>query len=387
MIELYLDEKDCCGCMACKNVCSRNAIKIEEKKSGLYPYINREECIECGACKRVCAFQKKNLVFGKEPLKVFAGHTRNINLIKQTASGGIFAELAEKIILSGGVVYGTVMDLKRDKYPIYYSRAETLNELPKMYGSKYVQSYFGDIYQLIKNDLENNKQVLLSGTPCQIAGIKVFLGKDYDNLLTIDLICHGVPDIQVFKDYIAFVEKKKKVKIEHLIFRDKTKGWGTNGKIIFCTKKGERRERFFLGKESSYYYFFLRGELYRKNCYNCPYAKKKRVGDLTIGDFWGVDREEPQYEKEEIRNGVSCILINTEKGMEKLKQYGENIKMTESSFDKVARWNGQLNGPAKRKSDIVLQLYQEGGYKKVYRYYLKSFGWKVVIRRLLGRLK
>lgn len=387
MIELYSEEKNCCGCMACKNICPKNAIKIEKRKNGLYPYINREKCIECGACKRVCAFQKESSQSRIDPIKVFAGHTRNEFLIKQTASGGVFAELAEQIILSGGVVYGTVMDLKKDDYPIYYSRAEALCDLNEMYGSKYVQSYCGDIYQSIKNDLEKDKEVLLSGTPCQIAGIKEFLGKDYNNLLTVDLICHGVPDIQVFKDYISFVEKKKNVKIERFIFRDKTKGWGRNGKLVFHTKKGERRERLFLGKESSYYYFFLRGELFRQNCYNCPYAKKGRVGDLTIGDFWGIDKEEPQYEKKEIRNGVSCILINNEKGMEKIKQYGDNIKMTESSLDKVARWNGQLNGPTKRKSDIVLQLYQKGGYKKVYRYYLKSFGWKVVIKRFLGILK
>lgn len=305
----------------------------------------------------------------------------------KTASGGIFAELAEKIILSNGVVYGTVINLQKEKYHVFCDRAQTIEELDPMYGSKYVYSYYGDIYQKIKQDLENGKEVLLSGTPCQIAGIKSYLGKEYDNLLTVDIICHGVPDIQLFKDYLNYLEAKKKVEIHKFVFRDKTNGWGTNGKICFSTKKGINKEKTFLGKESSYYYYFLKGEIYRENCYQCPYAKKERVGDLTIGDFWGVEKEEPQYNEREIRNGVSCILVNNKKGDDKLKKYGNNLKMTETELDKIMKWNDQLSHPVKQKSNKILQLYKKKGYKKVQQYYLKSIGWKIIIKKALGCLK
>ena len=199
MIELFAEKKNCCGCGACMNVCPKSAIHMEKDEYGfVYPEINIEQCVECGACKRVCAFQNKTTQ--NKPQRVLAIAGKNDSLVKKSASGGLFATIALAVLEQGGCVYGAVMLHENHKLRIHHVCCETKEELERLQGSKYVQSSLGSIFKDVQEKLKKGKTVLFSGTPCQVDALKSYLRKDYEKLLTVDIICHGVPSEQFFND-------------------------------------------------------------------------------------------------------------------------------------------------------------------------------------------
>ena len=313
-IVLFDDKKDCCGCGACMNVCPKNAIRMAEDEVGfVYPEIDQNLCVGCGACKKACGYQTQPLMQKSEA--VYAAASNNDNFLRKSASGGAFAVLAENVLKKDGVVYGAALPLENGKLEPKHLRIDTVERLPELQGSKYVQSAIGDTYAQAQKDLLDGKRVLFSGTPCQIAGLKQYLKKDYENLLTVDIICHGVPSKRFFQSFMEDYGKKLRGTITEFYFRDKSKGQGMITRSVYKNKNGERQEKVIAGNLLSYVNLFLRSFTYRKNCYSCPFASEKRVGDLTLGDFWGFHEEYPSYdEKQGLSNGkgISCVLVNTD---------------------------------------------------------------------------
>ncbi len=382
-IELVKNKKDCCGCEACMNICPKNAITMEKDEFGFtYPKIDNEKCIKCGLCKRTCAYQNEKE--SSKTIESYASISKDLELLKKSASGGIFASIAMKILEKDGVVYGCSLEREEDRLTPKHIRVDEAKDLAKLQGSKYVQSKTGFIYQDIKKDLKDNKIVLFSGTPCQVAALNSFLGNiDKTNLFTIDIICHGTPSIKFFQDYISVLEKKLKGKITNFSFRDKTEGWGLKGKAYYIDKKNTKKEKIILSHLSSYYRLFLNSSIYRENCYNCKYAGDNRVGDLTIGDYWGIEKEHPDYLKNnggviDEKKGVSCILVNTPQGKKLIEKFGEVLEIKQSTFAKVAKQNGQLNYPSKKNKDRkkILEIYKNEGYEGVEKWFFSKLGSK-----------
>ena len=371
-IKLFKDKKDCCACGACLNICPKQAITMQKDEYGfLYPQIDESKCIKCGLCIKTCAFQNSELK--NVQIKTYAAQSNNTDL-KESASGGIFASIATNVLREGGVVYGAAMEMENDKLTVRHIAVENDTDLIKLQGSKYVQSSTEKIYQDVKKKLNDNRLVLFSGTPCQVDGLNSYLGKTYDNLTTIDIICHGVPNNQMFQDYIALLEKRYKDKIIDFKFRDKTKCWGLTAKGY--TAKGYTAKGYTAiipANVSSYYYMFLKSYIYRNSCYSCKYACKNRCGDITIGDYWGIEKAHSEVLKEneyglDYKNGISCLIVNTEQGIKVLEKYKSGLRLLDSAFEKAAKENGQLRCPSRgdeNKREQVLELYKNLGYKSL----------------------
>lgn len=388
---LFEEKKNCCACGACVQICPKQAISFEPDESWfLYPAVDEKRCVHCGLCEKVCCFRKE--LPQPTRLAVYAAAAENIER-EHSASGGVFAGLAAKVIDGGGVVFGSAMQYDGNQITVRHRAARTREELIRLQGSKYVQSAIGDCYRSARDSLEKGETVLFSGTPCQIAGLYSFLRKDYSKLYTIDIVCHGVPSEKFFQDYLTFEEQKTGKKVTDFRFRDKSKGWKLFGKMTAVDGQNKQSERFFEPEESSYYQLFLNGYTYRENCYSCPYAGGYRPGDLTIGDFWGIEVVQPELLKQnggplDEEKGISCLIVNTDRGMMLLKSAPE-IRLYESSFEKAKKYNGQLREPSKLKPEreIALALYREGydRLEKWYRRRLLAVRIKRGIRRAVPK--
>ncbi len=377
---LYGKDDNCCACGACVNICPKNAISMKKDRYGfLFPAINSDLCINCKLCKKVCAYQNVNET--NTPLKTWVAVSKNKEKLKKSASGGVFYTLADAVIKEKGCAAGAAFD---DKFELSHIIAYDEKTLEKLQGSKYTQSSTGLVFREIRKKLNDDKTVLFSGCPCQVAGLKAYLGKDYSNLITVDLICHGVPSNKAFRDYLKFFEKKKNIKVKKFSFRDKSIGWGKNGSII-----SEDNYKFKLYETAeSYLYYFANSLILRKNCYSCKYADSHRTGDITIGDFWGLEKEYPELlgkNKIDESKGVSVIIANTDKGIDFIKKNRNLFDLYKSSFEKAAKGNTQLNRPSRydTKRETILELYADKGWKAVDERFNKNIG----IRKYAGVLK
>ncbi|MBQ9314243.1 MAG: Coenzyme F420 hydrogenase/dehydrogenase, beta subunit C-terminal domain [Clostridia bacterium] len=392
------DYNKCCGCGACFNICPKNAIIMEEDENGfLYPSINKQLCINCGLCKSVCNFNNyKKKETGEYP-KVNVACSKEEDILKKSSSGGIFATIAKAIINDGGVVYGCALRKEDDYLKPVHIRIDNNDDLIKIQGSKYVQSYIGNMYAKVKEDLNAGKKVLFSGTPCQIAGLKSYLkNTNMDNLFLIDIICHGTPSMKMFQDYQDFLKKKYKGEIKEFIFRNKENGWnskGIKGKVTIEQSRKKEKDVMINQHNSAYINLFIETAIQREECYSCPYASDKREGDITIGDYWGIDKIHPEVLKEnggkmELSKGISCLLINTEKGKRMVELCKKNMIMYESDFEKVSRKNGQLLHPCKSRLDReeILKIYRNENYEGLEKWLNKKLGVKKAIYYLWDKL-
>lgn len=291
---------DCTGCSACASICPKDAIAMTRDKEGfLYPNVNHEKCVQCGKCTSICpALQEQEQ---KRLPAVFAAWNKNDVIRKDSSSGGVFSVLAEDTIEAGGVVFGAAMD---SAMHLRHIACFDKSELWKLRGAKYVQSEIGDAYQNVKEALKT-RPVLFSGTPCQVDGLYHYLGERPENLTTCDLVCHGVPSPGVWEDLVQFITAKKKKTIQHVRFRNKVTGW-KNSHLTLLYQDGSvdsaplYKTEFGRG--------FGRSLFLRPCCYRCPYTSLSRVGDFTIGDFWGLRPDE--LPDQQIK-GVSLLMINT----------------------------------------------------------------------------
>ena len=369
---LFDTPDQCCACGACVNICPSQAIYFQPDENGfLFPQIDQDKCIDCGQCQEVCIYKHPQQEISEK--ETYVAVAKGID-IRKSASGGIFASLAKNIIEKGGIVFGCAMEIENGYFVSKHVSIEKLEELSQLQGSKYVQSSTELTYKSVKDYLNVGRTVLYSGTPCQIAALKLFLGKQYGNLFTIDTICHGVPNSQFFNDSIKYENEKRKGIITGFDFRDKSQGWKLHGKMT-VEKDGKTNTVFFEAEESSYYQLFLNGYTYRENCYRCPFACDKRPGDITIGDYWCVDLVHPELLTEnggqlEQKNGVSCMIVNTEQGKKMMEQYGREILTWHSTYEKASKYNQQLLQPSKKPTerDEVFTRYHQG-YAEVDKWY------------------
>ncbi len=363
---------DCCGCGACAQRCPHNAIELTQDNEGfLYPQIDESICIDCGLCERVCPIINQELP--SEPIKTFAAKNNDENIRQQSSSGGIFTLLATKVINNGGGVFGAIFNAK---WEVEHDYTDTIEGLAKFRGSKYVQSKIGNNYILAEEYLKDGKQVLFSGTPCQISGLKRFLRKEYENLICVDIICHGVPSPFIWQKYI---EQYNPTELSSISFRDKTNSWKRYEVVIRQEKKTIIRED--IGK-NIYMKLFLSDLCLRPSCSNCNSKSGKSKSDITIADFWGIQHLHPDFDDDK---GCNLVLINSEKGLNLFNKL--ECDKIETDFNTAIKYN-----PSYFKSVA------EPKYRKYFFDYFDKYGFEVyqkilkkqqpsLIRRIASRCK
>ena len=330
------DKKDCCGCHACASICAKHCIMMQADEEGfLYPVVDKDACTDCGLCEKVCPVINQSEP--RKPLKVYAAKNKNEEIRRQSSSGGIFTLLAERVIAEGGVVFGARFD---ENWDVSHSWTDTIEGIAAFRGSKYVQSTIGDTYREAREFLKQGRKVLFSGTPCQIAGLKKYLRKEYDNLLTVDVVCHGVPSPLVWRTYLDETRKQLRAQrgvgrnsvsssidelpvITGISFRDKTNGWKKYGfhlryaaseaakNTVSTSAIKEEQELLQPYSENIFMQGFLANLYLRPSCYDCAARSGKSGSDISIADFWGIQNILPEFDDDK---GVGLILINTEIG-------------------------------------------------------------------------
>ena len=380
--KLVKDKKLCCGCGGCVAACPKKAIQLMPDENGfMYPEINREACINCGMCQRVCAFQhfSENEYQSEEPSDIYAAVTKNDDDLKKASSGGMFPLFAKHILQQGGVVYGAAYDrVTENELRVRHIEVTEEGCLPLLQGSKYVQSDSADIFPLVVKRLKEGKTVLFTGTPCQVAEAirycETFAKKQAEeNLYTMEVLCHGVPSLQIMNDYIKYM-KERGTDILFINFRDKERGWSANGSF---TLAGNIKKHYF-DSNTSYVRLFKGANLNRKSCYNCPYAQPNRHADITVGDFWGVETTEPGFalEGEKAKKGISILMCSTTKGKQLFEACHKDMDYIPTTFEKAAYDNEQLKHPASPTHPEILENYESGNWEKTEKQFKKIFGLK-----------
>ena len=371
-IQLFKNKYQCCGCNACEMVCGKKAITMIEDEYGFrFPQIDTEKCVGCGSCQKVCCIN--NDVELCKPGTVYAASYKNKDISAKSASGGIFAALAKQVLTEGGIVFGSAYTKQFDVEVI---SIEKIEDLPRLQGSKYVQSSMNSSFLKIKSELQAGRTVLFCGVPCQVEALKRFLGRSYENLLLVDIVCHGVPSNRMLKDYLAFLADKKQMEVQSIQFRTKTKGQNVYGEIAY-------RQEPLISYKSSYYKLFLNCQTFRDSCYHCKFAGTKRPGDISLCDYWGIEDEHPDFVKEVEKEGlagISAIMVNTNAGLAFFERLKQEFLLRESTVEQVAKHNPQLQVPsvetAERKQ--VLDCYRQSGYQGVDDFYFKKYRMKIL---------
>lgn len=305
----FLEKEKCCGCSACVNICNFNAISMKEDKEGfMYPEINSQMCCHCKACEKVCPVLNLDEKEVKEP-DAYAISSNKKEILLKSSSGGVFSHLANYVLEQGGIVFGAAFS---SVIEVQHKAVANKKDLIFLCGSKYVQSDINQSFRFCRDLLRDNKLVLFTGTPCQIAGLNQFLNKKYDNLLTMEVICHGVPSPKVLKKYIKNIEKKKRKKVSSIGFRNKETGW-ENYSVQY--RYEDESIDIIKHQDDLYNKVFLSNQALRNSCYNCCFKQGQSKADITCGDFWGIQNVVPQMAD---NNGVSLVLCHNDKGKEYL---------------------------------------------------------------------
>lgn len=383
----YLTTQDaaaCCGCRACEQICPVECISFSKDDEGfLVPTINENQCIGCKACSKVCPIE--NPLEGGLPIDIYATASADVLTKKQSSSGGLFYLLAKQIIEEGGIVVGAELNLKGRE--LHHSIVDNLKDLIKLLGSKYIASDTKNTFSEIKRILLEGRKVLYVGTPCQIAGLRKYIKKDCPNLYTCDLLCHGVPSQYVFEQYINYLEKKHDGVVVKWNFRDKEKyGWSITLRYDI-ERKGKVKSYYTPAGLSPYFYGFLRGKFLRESCYQCPYTKLQRIGDLTLADFWGV--KELQLE-EDLSKGCSCVLVNTKRGKELFESINHSLQFRKQvTYEQAYHQNINFKEPCKRpqERDSAIRDIKRTSFEYVAKRYCKNpRGTRIRIKLFLKSL-
>lgn len=357
------ENNQCTGCGYCINICPYKAIEMVCDKYGfMYPKAN-DKCIECGKCVRECPYRNNNREL-LTPQASFAAVRADSSKLKKSSSGGVFASVAEKVLEKKNW-YVTGCILTRGFKPIQII-TNSSQEAEQIYGSKYVQCYMRDIYIQIKKKLEEGKNVLFSGTPCQVDAVKKYTD-NHLNLYTIEVICHGVANEKMFLSYLDLFDRTL---LNDYIFRDKGQGWSFNNKILLYGQKTKKINH----RLSSYMTYYLNGETYRESCYGCKYACEKRGADITIGDFWGIIQKRPDLkDKIDIEKGVSCLMVNTQKGYQLIQE--TDLVCFPVDYEDIKEGNEPLNHPSIHtdKREKILEVWtRNNDWKDVDEYWKRN---------------
>lgn len=372
------DKADCCGCTACASICPKDAITMEPDTLGFkYPKVDLSKCIDCGLCEKVCAFndnydKSRNL---KEP-EIYAARHKDIHEIETSRSGAAFIAISDYILENGGIVYGVGY---KDHFRVAHKRATTKEERNEFKGSKYVQSDLDGIFRQVKEDLKQGNTVLFSGTPCQTAGLNSYIGKKFrENLVLVDIVCHGVPSPYIWQDYLTYLENKYKSKIIKVNFRDKSRiGWsGHIESFVFANKNKVELDVFK--------YLFGKNIMLRSSCGSCVFTNFNRPSDITIGDYWGWEKISKDFNDD--NKGCSLLFINTIKGQILLNKISNNLFLLKSDKEKSVQPN--LESPSvldKKNTDFKID-FQRRGFKYVAKKY-GNIGWRYLINNNINKAK
>lgn len=328
----------CSGCEACVQVCSQNAVAMKTDNEGFrYPVIDKSKCIDCGRCYECCPTKREELFYQNEQ-HCFGGYSNDSEILLKSTSGGAFSEIARAWCDENYVIFGAAQN---EQLIVEHTYITDIGDLDALRKSKYSQSKVGTAFSDCKRFLEEGKKVLFSGTPCQIAGLKAFLNREYDNLLTIDVICEGVPSPKLIRSFASYLEGKHKSKIVSLDYRDKDRDrWDFNVmSATFQNGKTAKIDRWF----NPFFDFWMQHIMSRPACYECMYTSTKRVSDITLGDLWGVHIFCPELYND--NRGSSLMLSNTEKGFKTLESMRDLMTMRELELDTVLKYSNRMRNP------------------------------------------
>lgn len=364
---------NCTGCGVCAASCPRHCISLEPTNAlgHLYPIIDGTACIDCGVCAKACP--ENNAIVTSRPEKAFAAWSSDKSDYESSASGGAASVLSSHIIKAGGVVYGCAL---LPGITVRHIRVMDKQSLPLLKGSKYVQSDISDVFKTIKEDVTSGRPVLFIGTPCQVSSIKAFFKGQAENLYFVDLVCHGVPSLQLLKSHLNDILQGEKW--TSLTFRkgtdfclEVTAGTGDDRTILYSSSLSRQRYKDF------YLNSFFDGYTYRDCCYRCRYASPKRVSDVTIGDFWGLGVCTPATEIPEHRKGCSLILPNTDKGKELLEKISSDLNIYERPVSEAIEGNSQLKAPFRKGPRIRLFRELSGICNRPLAYFIITFDLRI----------
>ncbi len=366
-METVFDKKNnCYGCGSCVQVCPTNAIDLKVDKEGFwYPEINQDKCTDCGLCRKACPIFRSVEAPSEPYPQVYAIWNKNEDIRKSSTSGGVFSALSGEILSQGGVVFGVAFN---DKIEAVHRGVESMDQLRRLQGSKYTQSSIGNTYKEIRTLLKEGRKVLFSGTPCQVSGLYSFLGRDNDNLYTCDCVCHGVPSPGVFELYKTHLEKVNNSEIQRFQFRNKSTGW-KNYNVTVGYKNGQQVSTNFV--EDPFMRGFISNMYLRPSCHSCKYASVQRQSDITLADFWGVDKFNPQLDDDK---GTSLILSNSQRGEELLKACRDKLVIHQADLPAAIRENPSLIGPSspnKRRSEFFSEM-EYGDFSALAHKFLKA---------------
>ena len=369
--------EQCTLCGSCVNACPVGAISFKKEYLDFcYPEIDASRCVNCNLCEKSCpACQPQKKLSSTEP-KAFAGKNPDVSVRKRSTSGGIFYALAQSILKQGGYVCGAVMD---EAFHVSHQVSDAPETVEKMLGSKYVQSRTDQVFVEVKKLLDENKPVLFSGCPCQIAGIKAFLNKEYDNLFPAEVVCHGIPSQKMLNAYLSVQEKRTGAKAKSIAFRAKDLGWHSSAAKVEFENGKTYLEPITV---DAYMYGFLGGITLKQSCYNCNFKNYQSGCDLILGDFWGAEAEMPELDD---NTGLSAIVAVTQKGVTLLQESG--IELHEVGLPTIVKYNKNIVQPT-AVNPLRTEFYryaEEAGYEKA----IEKHFWesKIVRFKRITRLR
>lgn len=373
----------CVGCTACANICPKRCIEMKKDSvSFAYPYIvHPTSCVECGMCERVCPVLNEGVKNNGLP-SAYAALSKDDSVRMNSSSGGIFTELAKRIISRNGVVYGAAYD---EKFEVHHCCVDNVDDLHRLRGAKYAESNLGNSFIDILARLKHGRIVLFSGTPCQVAGLKFFVRKDFDNLICVDFVCHGVPSPMVWKSYIEY-RSKEEADGElpcSINLRSKGTGW-SKYQYSNVFEYGNGKQHSTLSSQSLFMKLFVGDYISRISCENCMFKGYSRVSDITFGDFWGIWDIDPEMDDDK---GTSVVLVQSEKGQVLWREISDKIKFKEVSLEQASQQNPSMLIPSKANPNrnTVLDKIREGHIEECENLFVQP---KIsMANRIKGRIK
>lgn len=351
---ILANQETCTACMACLNACAKGAISfVQDNESFLQPQVDADRCVECHLCEKVCPEIQQEFYQHDAAGDVYAGWNKTDRQV--SSSGGAFSSIARYVLAKGGVVYGSTLD---ENLECKHIELTDIAGLDKLRGSKYMQSATGTTFMDVKKHLIAGKYVLFSGTPCQVSGLYSYLKKEYPKLITMDLICHGVPSNGIFSQYVKKLKNRlgqaENLRITNYEFRRRD-GWGFSPSISTTISNCRK----IYGIDALYMSAFDKAATFRRSCYQCHYATANRVGDFSIGDFWGLGHQGVPF-KYDMTKGVSLLLVNSDKGRVIITELGEDDFYVKRTLEEAAARNHNLTkvsvSPTNREQVIAAFL-------------------------------
>lgn len=377
---------NCTGCTACVSICPNNCITMQTDEYGFpIPVVTEpNNCIECHLCEQACPVLHRKEV-QENQLVAYAAFTQNESVRMKSSSGGLFSEFAIEVLNNGGIVFGAAYD---DEFRVQHIGIDYKEELEQFFGAKYSQSDLGDTFKQILCELKNNREVLFAGTPCQVAGLKSFLRKDYNNLTCIDFVCHGVPSPMAWQEYVKYraeIDNDGSLPVS-INLRSKKTGW-SRYRYSNVFKYDEEKEHSCLSGDSLFMKLFVGDYISRSSCDDCKFKGYNRVSDITIGDFWGIWDIDSSMDDDK---GTSVMILQSDKGKRMFEQIKERIVYNEVSLEETSRQNPSLlvSSRSKENREEVLNMIKQGKIGECAELFKTQKERKVgILQRIKGKIR